>query len=312
MKRRYFIILLLASFSINIYAQFNAYIPFPSSNAFWAESTWWEVLCGGKNVNMSKDFDYHITGDTIIKGNNYHKLSISGGEEWAACSQSPADISQKYDSVIGCFRENSKRIYYCCFNKGIYDTLLYDFNLKAGDTLPDTYINSRKQKDIVYKTDSILVGNRYRKEYIISHNSLIAFATLIEGIGSTRGLLEPLTMSFEAGAKLNCFKQNNILIYPHLNDSCPLFNVGSSPTLLKVYHDKSDKMLTITFQLLAGQYNGVLRLYNVRGDFIGIKDVDSTSSPIVEDVSNLSNGIYYYVLSVKNRVIGTNKFVILQ
>ena len=309
MRIKYSILFYVVTLTLSANAQFKVYQPFPHANARWSESTWCEEQCNGTLAGESKDFDYHITGDTLLHGKTYHKLNVSGGGEWFACAQENVYTAQQYDSLIGCFREDNKRIYYCDFKKKIYDTLLYDFNLKVGDILPDTYINSRNQHNRVNAIDSILIGKTYRKEYIIARDSLKHVEALIEGIGSTGGLLEPIRSHFEAGGRLNCFRQNGALIYPDANDSSILFNANA--TTLKVYVNSSS-MLTVSYELPAGQHSGLLRLFNIRGELLRIKEIIAGNSPDIDYARNSLNGIYYYTLTVNDKIIASYKFAIIQ
>jgi hypothetical protein len=309
LKRKYSILLVLLVLALCVNAQFKAYQPFPVEGAWWSETTWCEALCNGIFTGESRDFDYYISGDTMLNGKAYHKLNVAGGGEWYACA--PTFTAQHYDSLIGCFREDSKRIYYCDFKRKIYDTLLYDFNLKVGDVLPDTYINHKEQYYRVYAIDSVLIGISYRREYIISHDSINAFAKLIEGIGSNGGLLEPISMPFESGGRLNCFVQNGKTVYPRLNDSCQLYNSSPAPQNLKVFAAPHN-IVTITYQLPKGQNKGLLKLYNIGGNMINMKEIEANKSPVIDDMPNLLNGVYYYTLWVNNKIIATYKFVVVQ
>jgi hypothetical protein len=307
-KHCIFLLLLTAINTIG-YAQFNTYHPFPSANASWAETTWWETFCDGNYVSGSKDFEYRLVGDTIINSKEYHKLNISGGSEWLTCKSAPSFTLQKYDSIAGFIREDgAHRIYYCNPGKKIGDTLLYDFNLKVGDILPDTYINKRSKGNRVLKIDSVLVGNTYRKEYVISADSVKPFARLIEGVGSTLGLLEPIKVPFEAGCSLNCYSNGDITANPGLNNA----SMANSTALLKVYADKAYEMFTITYNLPQGYKDALLKIYNIRGELMNIKPVSKGESPVTDNVYNLLDGIYYYTLSANNKVLASYKFIVLK
>ena len=95
------------------------------------------------------------------------------------------------------------------------DTLLYDFNLKANDTLRgylagrDYWFGSRL---VIIEVDSVLIGNQYRKRWKFSKGSSPTISppgSIIEGIGNVNGLLEPIEGG-EMGGDLICFKQNGI------------------------------------------------------------------------------------------------------
>ncbi|HXB11289.1 MAG TPA: hypothetical protein VNZ45_04840 [Bacteroidia bacterium] len=310
MKRAYLILFILVSISFASYSQFNQYHPFPTANARWGESTWWEEHCGNTNAGGSKDFDYSLAGDTTINGLLYHKLNVSGENEWSACSQHKTLVTRNYDTTLGYIREDSRKIYFTCLKKGIHDTLLYDFSLKVGDTLPNTYICKKVQKNIVLRIDSIFIGNSYRKEYIIGQDASALQVTLVEGIGSLNGLLEPLAVNFEAGSRLNCFRQNNITLFPHLNDSGLFIYNAASKQILNVYPYPSETDVTVSYQLPKGEDKGILRLYKANGMPLNVRFVNSDKLSVIEDLGALNAGIYYYTLSDEHRILAKHEFII--
>ncbi len=78
-----------------------------------------------------------------------------------------------------------------------------------GDTLPITYINY-DPLNYVASIDSVLIGSQYRKRYNINNFGYggDAFVSLIEGVGGTYGLLQPLEIPYETYRNLICFTNN--------------------------------------------------------------------------------------------------------
>jgi hypothetical protein len=96
------------------------------------------------------------------------------------------------------------------------ECLLYDFKLGVGDTVTGCY--NPGSCIIVSSVDSVLIGSNYRKRINLATNPPYS---LIEGIGSTAGLLEPLC-PFEYIANLICFSQNGQTLYPDTVTDCIL------------------------------------------------------------------------------------------
>ncbi|MCW3103178.1 MAG: hypothetical protein JWO09_1618 [Bacteroidetes bacterium] len=205
-------------------AQSGVYHPFPSSDALWRESSG-EYFC-----NCCRDYQYSINGDTTIGSYTYHRLKWSGivygdpnvpyvgGSYWGCVSTPPPSMAYLSSSIAtfyaGGFREDvlNKRIYFI-EPDSTTDTLLYDFNLSVGDTLPDSYVSDKMYyKNIVASVDSVLVGSVYHKRFNINDGGS-TYVSLVEGVGSTYGFLGYLTPPFEMQSVLDCFKLHDTLAY---------------------------------------------------------------------------------------------------
>jgi type IX secretion system substrate protein len=238
-----FITLLLFVFKTG-HGQTNVYHPFPDSNAVWNETSWFV-----NNVTLTYFVTptvYFLAGDTVISSLHYKKILSSG---YTQSSNYPFPTSGYFNNLYsGAIRQDSiyKKVYYRTNSSTSVDTLLYNFNLSVGDTLPASYINYHGV-NYVSSIDSILIGTNYRKQYHIS-----AFGggmpgtnydSLIEGIGSTMGLLYPILIPDEAGSNLNCFSQNNAVMYVNPSGTCDstlsikainkqsiIFNISPNPS----------------------------------------------------------------------------------
>jgi hypothetical protein len=103
------------------------------------------------------------------------------------------------------------------------DTLLYDFDLALGDTLPPAY-NNYIQDNVVSNIDSVLVGNQYHRRFWLSAAGTADYTAIIEGIGSTFGLTFPLFPPFEFFNTLLCVTVNGNPVYPDTSTACPLIS----------------------------------------------------------------------------------------
>jgi hypothetical protein len=222
--KKVLLLLLFTGCLESLEAQSGVYYPFPSSDALWRESA------GDYFCNCCRDYQYSINGDTVIGGATYHRLKWSGivysspnvpyvgGSYWGCASSPPPSMAYLGSSVAsfyaGAFREDtiSKRIYF--MEPGnTTDTLLYDFNLSVGDTLPDSYISDQSvYHNIIASIDSVLVGGTYRKRFNINEGTS-TYVSLVEGVGSTFGFLGVLIPPFESQSVLDCFKLSDTLAY---------------------------------------------------------------------------------------------------
>lgn len=98
------------------------------------------------------------------------------------------------------------------------DQLLYDFDLVVGSTLPLSW-NNWNPDITVLAVDSVLIGTEMRARYELG-NSWAQY--LIEGVGSSHGLFEPLSNFFDCGYGLDCFGLGGIGYYPSEGPDCAL------------------------------------------------------------------------------------------
>ena len=204
---------LLLAVCINTSAQYSA---FPDSSAFWDQTEWWVWWPGPCPVNDQNDL--WINGDTVIGAFTYHKLYQTG---FVSSICPPPGYS--YSVYKGGIRQDTalKQVYYAEPNVSGYH-LLYDFNLNVGDTLPVSF--GLGEQNIVIGIDSVLVGMNYHKRFLLSSifqpSPADTTYALIEGVGFTYGLLNPMIPWFEGGSQLNCFWHNGDT-YP-ANSNCQL------------------------------------------------------------------------------------------
>jgi hypothetical protein len=111
------------------------------------------------------------------------------------------------------------------------DGLLYDFDLDVGSTLPLSWNNWNDDITVV-AVDSVLIGGSMRARFELA-NSWAQY--LIEGVGTSHGLFEPVSNFLECGYELLCYGLGNVAYYPGTG-SCELImalpqNVGPKVTI---------------------------------------------------------------------------------
>lgn len=224
MKNIFVLILCLLGLNRPIFSQ--TYTPFPDSNAMWTDEIF-DPLCN--LTQLCAINQYTITGDTLINGRIYKKLNKSG----YLISQSFQYTY--YSEYAGAYRQeisNKKVYYFPPYYFPQIDTLLYDFDLHVGDSLPLTYIYPMNDCNAVVDTiDSVSVGSTYRKRFHIATTGTLPRETwLIEGIGCTHGLFASVCVGWESWQYLTCFKQNDSIFYPSYNTDCNLITSISEKT----------------------------------------------------------------------------------
>lgn len=94
--------------------------------------------------------------------------------------------------------------------------MIYDFTVQVGDSVPDPVRYSYGDKYEVLSIDSVLVGNTYRKRWNIEGPG----ASIIEGVGSTFGLVNPIGWAMECEFELLCYSEGDSGLYPNVGPAC--------------------------------------------------------------------------------------------
>lgn len=202
--------LLLAGvlFTIVTKLQSTTYHPFPEQNAIWN----FHMIDIGIEGSYEDFFSRSLTGDTLIGNQTYHKLTkhfVRAAPLRYYCGAIRQDIA-------------AKKVYFIAPTE-TSEYLLYDFSMQVGDTVKGYTQIGRVEKDTVISIDSVLVGNSYRKRWLVHSGYDIYF---IEGIGSTYGMIVPSpgnTADLPAYSLL-CYSENNQTLFPDSQTKCDLIN----------------------------------------------------------------------------------------
>jgi PKD repeat protein len=197
MKRQLYITLLLLISCVS-QAQTNVYHPLPIDSATW-RFEYYDINCTNGPPCYSNDII--MKGDTTI--NSYQYIQYGQG----AIRQ---DIPMK-------------KVYYYDYNIHS-ESLVYDFNLLLGDTIPHTWLDNQDSTQTIFvnSIDSVFVNGQWRNRYMLSDTSSgSAQFELIEGVGNTQGLLSPFTTCY-CDINLICFKGDGVLelSYPSAYTNC--------------------------------------------------------------------------------------------
>jgi len=311
MTKKILFISILIMINIFSLAQSTVYHKFPVNNAVW------RVKSFGL-YSPCLDYQYTITGDTSIFGLIYHKLQNSGGSFWIDPSQYCHfdSLIGTYSKYSGAFREDTilKRIFYIPYY-ATTERLLYNFNLNIGDSINNTFnydsINTN-YNSYVMTVDSVMVGNEYRRRLGIGNSMAFPnYVYLIEGIGSTYGLIEPIAPHFEWGSELLCFKENNVPLYPDTNYNCDLvLNIQNYFEKMPVLSIFPNPFNTTTEILFDRQYKTIdIEIFNTIGKLME-KLKYSDCRKIKVDIITLTDGLYFARLTLNNNFTTIKKLVI--
>ena len=297
--------LISALFLVSLVAKTQQYYPFPVSNARWIESVGW--------FEIGWDQTCYLKNDTTIDNKTYNKV-------YHIYDHSQHDTLN--GTYLGCIREDSlKRVYFLpstenpidCIVPSTNELLLYDFNVKIGDTITyfiDTleyYDTLRYLYNVITGIDSIEIKNEIRKRIEFSSyetlGSLIKTGYWIEGIGSTLGLLSPIQYS-DCGpgaftSELICYFEDESLLFSSWDSvycsTVQIDKIFSKDNLLKIYPNPTNGLISIE---LNKKKQSTIRVFNIVGTEIIRKELNQES--IIIDISFLQNGLYIFNVHVDN------------
>lgn len=231
--------------SLNSFGQTSIYHPFPDSNSSWNYYFQQSMCVFGM---ASEEYSFIISGDTTINSQIYHKLSIP----YVSFYTSGTCTQIHYPGYKGAIRQDvlNKKVFIVP-SSSTTEELLYDFNMALGDTVQGYLASYSGSYDTVLLIDSVLVGNDYRKRWYINDWYEIY---LIEGIGSTYGLLEN-SPGYSTDAdyyNLNCYMEQEQTLYPDTNINCQLItsikDIGTVKDQVKVFPNPSKGSFSVEFQ----------------------------------------------------------------
>lgn len=176
---------------------------------------------------ITKKYVVEINGDTIIGQYTYKKMIHHGlNDEQQQPSPNPSsppcNPTFTFSGPYAYLRQDSLKIYI----REIYedtDSLLYDFDLQIGDTLPLSFNNSLSDITVTGIT-TLQVGNENRKVFQLSTNGQ-PIEKLIEGIGHNLGFIGTMQPFEFSETELVCFSRNDTTYYTSPSGICDL-NVG--------------------------------------------------------------------------------------
>ncbi len=301
---------------IPVFASSQNYIPFPDSGGVWKETYWWQP----SPFFYNGIGDTYIEGDTVFNDTVYHKIYNLRRDVF--CS----DIIISGPDYDGALREDTvnQRIY-VRWDANSSEALIYDYTLQVGDTLPyemgwlhhfqyfGLYID---EIDTITTFDSV---NR-RVWHLDYEEPFDGWPQIIEGIGSTSGLMGGIEPYWEGWNELLCFSVNNEVVWRSLRDTCYVITdscatVGINEKLvrkidIKAYPNPANDFVTFEYSLPFTAESATITITNVTGIQITTLQVNSSLEEIVWNTHTVSSGIYFYSLKVNGKTVNKGKLII--
>lgn len=288
------------------FSQTYQYTPFPDSNAIWTMNGYW--LDGSHQPHYS-NFQYYLNGDTIYNGAKWSKVYYRGTYQY---------YDQFQAGINGILRNDTtnKIIYYKRFGVVDNDSILYNFTLNLGDTIPDNWYTIDYdyigEYFYIYDIDTILINNAYRRVFYLKDNTAVLNEILIEGIGSSQGFNTILQVPFEDDVVLSCFSQNDTTLWPNIiYEPCEFISsineagIPDENAILITPNPFTDKIVVHRTSGIIWQHPTV-QVINILGQtLLEMKfqsDMEITTS-------QFPNGFYIVIVYDNNRVVSLRKII---
>lgn len=283
-------------------------------NVYFQNNPLWKITANcsfGGYCIKNEFYNYYTQGDTTIDSINYVQIykRAQGTLTWNSTGPNFGCEGSfvNFETQPTCFLRSLDKQMFIRMPGDTIEMLLYDFNLEVGDTLPVTY-NCYFPSITVAAIDSIYTPNGFKKRFTLAGNTWSQY--LLEGIGHSRGLIEPLVSPFDCTYSLNCYGYNDSSYYPNTNLSCDaaigiIEKTGLIET--RIYPNPFSDFTTFYFDKTLK--NVELSLFSVLGE--KIKTLKSnTENELILNRDGLFAGAYFYELKQGGRIISNGKVMI--
>ncbi len=195
------------------------------------------------------------------------------------------------------------------------DRILYDFNLKVGDTI--TQINMFEQESdwILELIDSIELDNVWYKHYTFGILDCDGCPKdfWVEGIGSLFGVIHPGNLAIDFSTELLCMRKGEDLIYINSEfNSCYIYAVQTEINQIKEFNIFPNPFISFTrIQLNEINPSDIRAIYLVNAYGKKIKEINLIKDYIQLERENLPSGLYFIQLIDKNNRIYSEKLIAL-
>lgn len=277
--------------------QINSYL---NNNPCWKTQSMCEIAQTCYTVNV---YNYFTNGDTLINSYQYKKIYKKGYSyaQYGAPGMPPAGNpclspppTYFYGPVLSFFIRSAGKKMYALNIPAISgpcngDSLLYDFGLNVGDTLPTTCINPASSTIFkVTAIDSINTLNGWMRRFKLNGGNTF---DLIEGMGYKNGLIELMPPNVvSCGWNLQCYSQDNTSYYPSNGPSCML------TTTIQENKDQAQKPVVYpnpssgVYKIYFTESDAKIEVRNVIGQLLQSHLAQSNTFEI--DLSKETSGVY--------------------
>ncbi len=207
----------------------TAYRPFPEGNAGWVGIHGARESVGFYDLFNSSDRITEFLPDTVIADTLYHRLSVRGvGETQMLAPPYSAWPYIEPMRTLCLFRQDTATRKVFVYQPESHQSMLwFDFSLGLGP-YPATWALEGAEAEVL-ALDSMELNDGWHRTWVLGHilngeplDS--AFCTIIEGIGSNRGLV-PVGYGpnfYEAFDSLRCHSVDGLAVLPLGSSACDL------------------------------------------------------------------------------------------
>lgn len=93
-------------------------------------------------------------------------------------------------------------------------------------------------------------------------------------------------------------------------DPNPVNEINFAEAFSNAYPNPANSVVSIDYSLPMGAQSAAIAIYNMMGQEVIRQDVNTGDSKLNVNVSDLTDGVYFYSLIVNNQTVKTNKLVI--
>ncbi len=302
------------------HAQTNVYHPFPDS-AVWRVDYYYnnpfQFPCYARYF-----FQYYADGDTLINSSVYKKIFRSPVQvDTLSCTPPFNPPEAPVSGYVGALKDDpqANKTFFILSGSNA-DSLLYDYNLRPGDTLKGLLVSSIFLSDpnlVVVSADSVLIHGQFHKRWNFGLTGHDSYPYIIEGIGSSVGLIEPVySYAFDFTDRfLVCVKESSETYFlSDYNSSvgCELVTNGSSGISfthkLSMFPNPFSSAANLQFP--GNMTNAELLIFNAFGQQVKqLKGINGREITLFRD--DLPAGIYFLTLYQENIRFASAKFIII-
>lgn len=284
----------------------SPYRPFPEEFATWQETHSWLQPYGSNFAWHTCYRSITFAGDTAVDGLSYHRLVQSGSCSFQEITTSPPGDYGSYgepEALVALIRQDAAaRKVYVYDPQSSVDTLLYDFDLATG-SYPSTFTNPSPGGLLVVGQDSVELGDGWHRRWALGYDSS-AFCHVIEGVGSTYGLLTWLIPPFENAEQLDCFGVLGTTIYSAFGSSCAVVDMVQEVSAKEITAFPNPTTGVVRFAGSPGR-SGTVFVRDPQGRVVW----HSQLADGVLDMSTLSPGLYQLLVSSLDGLMRTARVV---
>lgn len=268
----------------------------------------WHQYHTGLSISFNCWYTEHaqlrLRQDTLIGSETYHIISRYHQRHYGPIGMTTCDPDQNVmNPTFALLRQDSLQIYSYEISESA-ECLLYDFSWQTGDTIETSALcSSWSQLNDSIVVDSVItrslpvVGMR---KFFYWHYPGISWQpedkyTIIEGLGGEGGLREVFCRFFEFNSELNCYWNNDTIVYAPGQQSCTqslnihspqapaaTWQVAPNPTADKVFLTRAGAPLT-----------GELKVMDVHGRLVYTAALTEAQSVVI-DMQGMVPGVYLF------------------